>query len=113
MIPAEYPLHETESTDYAERTERNVNDSDGTLIFACEAELSGGTRFTWECAHRLGRPVLVVLESEGIEKAAGKVGEFITGNCLTRLNVAGPRESQAPGLQLFVRAVLERLIAAR
>jgi predicted Rossmann-fold nucleotide-binding protein len=40
-IDAKYQLHETPSADYVQRTEWNVRDSDGTVIFSVGKELSG------------------------------------------------------------------------
>src|SRR5690606_30676655 len=54
-IPERYPLRETESADPAERTARNVRDSDATLILS-PRPLRGGTAGTREVAERLGRP---------------------------------------------------------
>lgn len=59
-IAARYPLTETSSEDSALRTERNVRDSDGTLIINRGAALAGGTAQTREVAVRLNKPCLVV-----------------------------------------------------
>ena len=58
-IAAHYPLVETPSADYRQRTRLNVQDSDGTLIIA-EGALSGGTRLTASIAAELGRPLLTI-----------------------------------------------------
>jgi hypothetical protein len=58
-IPPRYPLSETPSADYGQRTEWNVRDSDGTLILN-SGELAGGTAQTVEIARRLRKPFLVV-----------------------------------------------------
>lgn len=50
VIPPVYPLRETDSADYDERTERNVLDADATLIVVRNRKLSGGTAFTKTCA---------------------------------------------------------------
>jgi hypothetical protein len=57
-VPDRYPLQETRSAEYAERTERNVIDSDGTLIIATRP-LTGGTALTVELAHRRDKPLLL------------------------------------------------------
>jgi Circularly permutated YpsA SLOG family len=106
VIPPVYQLRETESAEYNERTEKNVLDSDATLIVACEKELSGGTAFTNELAAQHGRPVMVIYESEGVAKGAAALSKFLQRNKVRTLNVAGPRESQAPGLGKFVRELL-------
>lgn len=106
MIPPVYQLRETDSPEYEERTERNVLDSDVTLIVARERKLSGGTAFTKFCAEKHGRPTLVVREDDGAEKSADAVSKFLEQNNVRTLNVAGPRESQAPGIGKFVGELL-------
>src|SRR3974390_2458425 len=59
-IPQVYQMKETPSADPAQRTEWNVRDSEGTVIFSIASELSGGSRLTAEWAGRLGRPCLHV-----------------------------------------------------
>jgi hypothetical protein len=107
VIPPIYRLRETDSADYDERTERNVVDSDATLIVAREAELSGGTAFTKTCAEQQDRPVLVIRESNSVPQSAAALSKFLKRNNVRTLNVAGPRESQAPGIGKFVRKLLE------
>ena len=68
-IDARYPLEETPSSEYAQRTRWNVRDSDGTLVLT-RASPRGGTAFTLRCARRLHRPVLVVDLSLPSEPAA-------------------------------------------
>jgi hypothetical protein len=105
-IPPCYHVSEIPNASYSERTERNVLDSDGTLIFARGLPLSEGTLFTEETAHKHGKPCLVLYELNGVEKAVRAVQAFLKENNIQALNVAGPRESQAPGLGRFVREVL-------
>ena len=107
VIPAIYQLRETDSADYDERTEKNVVDSDATLIVARKKELFGGTAFTKDLAVQYGRPVLVVCERNGVSRGAAALSKFLEQNNVRTLNVAGPRESQAPGLGKFVWELLE------
>lgn len=117
---ARYPaLVETETADPAERTELNVRDSDATLVVRAADAASPGTDLTIELAEKLGRPWLV---TEGraddvrlvevalawVRGLAADVGaDLETG---IALNVAGPRESEQPGVydeaRGFLRAVL-------
>ena len=105
-IPERYRLKEIPNPSYSERTERNVLESDGTLIIARGLPLSEGTLFTQECAVKHGRPCLVVHEADGVEKAVQMITAFLGEHGIKVLNLAGPRESQAPGLSKFVRQVL-------
>ena len=107
VIPQIYRLRETDSPDYDERTERNVVDSDATLVVVREKEMSGGTAFTRTCAEQHGRPVLVICERDGVASGAAAFSKFLKRNKVDTLNVAGPRESQAPGIGKFVEQLLE------
>ena len=107
VIPPNYRLRETDSAEYDERTEKNVLDADATLIVVRHRELSGGTAFTKTCAEQHGRPSLVVCERDGVLVSAAALSKFLKENKVRTLNVAGPRESQAPGLTKFVMEMLE------
>jgi predicted Rossmann fold nucleotide-binding protein DprA/Smf involved in DNA uptake len=105
-ISSNYPLAETPSDDYAERTRLNVQDSDGTLIL-CEGTIRGGTLFTRECAEKLNKPFLVV----GFASAdCAKACDWIIANSILVLNVAGPRASQAEGVYDRAYSFVESLI---
>jgi Circularly permutated YpsA SLOG family len=106
-IAAIYPLVETPSTDYAQRTRWNVRDSDGTLVLT-RGRVEGGTAFTVAVARRRRRPLLVVdLETEPDPADAAR---WLREAGIGVLNVAGPRESQRPGIGEEARAFLERLL---
>jgi len=107
VIPPIYQLRETDSPDYDERTKRNVVDSDATLVVVREKDLSGGTAFTKICAEQHDRPVLVTCEPDGVSRGAAVLSEFLKHHKVRVLNVAGPRESQAPGIGKFVEALLD------
>jgi hypothetical protein len=59
VIPNRYPLAETPSEDYAERTAWNFHDADATLILTW-ATLTGGTLLTLDVCVRQGKLHLVV-----------------------------------------------------
>lgn len=106
VIPRRYPLKETGSTDYRARTRRNVVDSDGTLILVL-GPLSGGTALTGELARAEQKPLLVVdLDSPA---PAREVRGWIREHDIRTLNVAGPRESQQPGIGERARRYLTAL----
>src|SRR5215831_97553 len=56
-IPTIYPLEETPTADYAQRTEWNVRDADGTIVLSWGTP-EGGTALTLEIARRLEKPHL-------------------------------------------------------
>ena len=102
-IPEQYRLKETESADYAVRTRLNVRDADATLILYREP-LEGGTALTWQLAVQLEKPVfLVELGFPPIREAFLK---WIEENAIRTLNIAGPRESQRPGISHEARQLL-------
>ncbi|MBI3246029.1 MAG: putative molybdenum carrier protein [Deltaproteobacteria bacterium] len=90
-IPDDYSLQETSTADYAERTELNVRDSDGTLILTVGLP-SGGTAYTIECARKLRRPYFLVDLAHDPDPSAA--GRWLAEGQISVLNVAGPRQSQ-------------------
>lgn len=95
-IPGHYPMRETPSPHYAQRTEWNVRDSDATLILMF-GELSGGTRLTADLAVRYGRPLYIV--DLGSPPAVLEAVDWLESNGVGVLNVAGPREEEGRGIQ--------------
>jgi len=108
-IDPHYPLTETESADYRERTERNVRDADATLILS-PRPLTGGTLETARACERWSRPFLVV--DPKAPDAAGRIREWLARIRPKTLNIAGPRESQQPGIGDEVRKLLARVFKA-
>jgi hypothetical protein len=107
-IPDEYPLTESDSATYSDRTKCNVRDSDATLILT-RGELRGGTLLTQRTAARLGRPCLAVdLNNPGAPAAARG---WLIAHGVRVLNVAGPRESQSAGIADLAARVLHELFA--
>jgi len=106
-LDGRYLLRETPTARYAERTQWNVRDSDGTAVFTLGGELSGGTKLTAELAASLGKPLLTLCAAEaGPLEAAVALRQFLGQYKIARLNVAGPRASQEPGIAAYVDAVL-------
>jgi hypothetical protein len=104
-----YPsLRETPSADRDTRTGWNVRDSDATLVLVLSDAGSPGTELTMAVARELGRPHLRVRAAAEsriqVVSWLGAVGEAPT------LNVAGPRESEQPGLYLAAYAFLRALL---
>ena len=55
-IATSYQLQETPSHNYVQRTEWNVRDSDGTVVFSIAAVLTGGSKKTVLLARKHGSP---------------------------------------------------------
>jgi hypothetical protein len=116
VIPDRYPLTETPSSGYEERTEWNVRDSDGTLILT-DLPAAGGTLFTIEAAREIGKPFLVVDLGDAERDASAMAGwverirKWLQAESVGILNVAGPRESKRPGVQVGVVELLRQILA--
>jgi hypothetical protein len=112
-IDSRYPLQETEEADTAVRTRRNVEEADATLVLSFDAELSGGTLFTVLCAEKLEKPFRVITInplSTNTGYRMEEIRQWSQQNDVRVLNVAGPRESEQPGIyaasQQFLRELL-------
>jgi hypothetical protein len=96
VIPARYPVMALRDAGYDERTAKNVEDSDGTLIIAF-GRASGGTARTIDVCRRLDRPHLIMdATSVTFEEAVCRAVRFVREEDIRRLNVAGPRASGEP-----------------
>ena len=92
---------------YRQRTRRNVEDSDGTLIVNAGV-LDGGTLTTLVFARQLGKSHFVVQVDVGdAGSVTASVLAWLGENAIQTLNVAGPRESQRPGIYRQTLALLE------
>ena len=111
-IPDTYPLQELESREFQVRTEKNVIESDGTLILN-KGILTEGTKLTYDYTVQHGKPVLIVqLDSEQLI-APPNVVRWIHGQQIITLNIAGPRESKFPdGIYREACEYLERVFDA-
>jgi len=107
-IPSRYPLVETPTDRYPQRTEWNVRDSDGTLAIV-RGHARGGTAFTLRVAEAMRRPHRVV--DLGVDPQAADVRLWIAVHAIRTLNVAGPRESDSPGIQAEAAAFLRQLLS--
>jgi len=107
-IPARYHLSETPDSDYSQRTEWNVRDSDGTVIFSIAPDLAGGSRQTADLAQRCQKPCLHLSRECDGKSSASKLRQFLATHDIKTLNVAGPRQSQAPDVAAFTTEVLEQ-----
>ena len=107
ILPAKYKLKEMATASYPIRTEKNVIDSDGTLIFTHGA-LTGGSALTRKIANQHGRPCLYInLDKINAFKAALQINTWVEDNSISVLNVAGSRASKDPKLYDAVIGILE------
>ncbi|MGA7835495.1 MAG: putative molybdenum carrier protein [Acidimicrobiales bacterium] len=105
---ARYPAFiECDTCDPALRSDMNVRDSDATVVFTTESAASPGTARTCSSASRLQRPLAVITVGES--SATDELRAFLAANGpAIILNVAGPRESEAPGLYALALELLSQ-----
>jgi hypothetical protein len=89
------------------RTQRNVQESDGTVIITLGRELTGGSRETANYAKEEGRKEIHLSSVHRFDVAAA-LRAFVRLNGIQVLNVAGSRESEEPGIYEFTKTVLIR-----
>ena len=107
-------MQEHASANYLGRTRRNVIDSHATLIVTNTYPLSGGTLKTrFFCAELLRSHFVVSLdETDAVGKVRRWLGQFFAQEHTVPfvLNVAGPRESKASGIQKRTRRFLVEML---
>jgi hypothetical protein len=112
-IPPQYQLSETPSAAYLQRTEWNVRDSDGTVIFSMAAKLDGGSKRTAEFAAKHGKPWLHISYAGSYERPGERLAALVRENNIKTLNVAGSRGSKEPKVAAFVKQALEEAFYPR
>jgi hypothetical protein len=95
-IPGKYPMIELESPESYYRTEKNVIDSDGTLIINI-GDLTQGTKLTHDFTIQYGKPCLIIQLDAKDRPGPADVVRWLQGQYINMLNIAGPRESKVPG----------------
>jgi hypothetical protein len=95
-IDDRYNLVELSTASYPARTRKNIEESDGTVIFSLERSLSGGTKLTRDYTHKLGKPVLHIYETrkeripnpDWLRLEIQAQADFLRSNKIAVLNVA-------------------------
>lgn len=114
VIPEKYSLTETQTVNYSERTIRNIQDSDGTLVLLPNrtTRIIDGTKLTIEKTCTLTKPLLIVYLTDNI--APEMIVTWLKDNGIKVLNVAGPRESSCPGIyqasKILLREILNKVM---
>jgi hypothetical protein len=118
-VRTHYPLLvETPSADPRQRSAWNVRDSDATiLIVESDSSDSPGTEFTHVCAELIfQRPLFVVRvgERQSVTDAPRWLWNLLGEKPATTfaLNIAGPRESEMPGIRDRASMVLREILTA-
>jgi Circularly permutated YpsA SLOG family len=95
-IDAKYPLKVLAGAGYKQRTLKNVQDSDATVIIYFNS-LSGGTEKTRLYCDKEKKPYLLIDATEvPPDKASDRIDDFIRKKTISIINIAGPRASGEP-----------------
>jgi hypothetical protein len=105
-----FGAREHESTEPADRTVANVETADGTLVFAADCP-GPGTALTIEACRRAVRPFLIApVDPAAVGPSPEEAAAWVVAHAIRTLNVAGERESTAPGIGARVEAYLADLL---
>lgn len=109
IIALRYNLRQTPLEDYAQRTEWNVRDSDGTVIFSINKTLVGGSLLTENFTQYYYKPCLHLSQEIEVKNSQLKLNSFVEIFKINVLNIAGSRASEEPGIYQFVLDILTAL----
>ncbi len=109
-IAEKYPLQELPDGGYEERTLKNVQDSDATIIIYFKS-ISGGTKETLLYCLNEKKPYLLI-DGSGIteDSASKRIKQFIDENQILLLNVAGPRASKEKRAYEYTKQVITLML---
>jgi hypothetical protein len=108
-IAATYLLKETTSSQYWVRTEKNVLEAQATLILY-RGQLTRGSTLTRKYAQRHRKKFQCVqLQPGGAARQISRIRRWLCERQILILNIAGPRESTAPGIGAEAKAFLRQL----
>ncbi|MEJ2656693.1 MAG: putative molybdenum carrier protein [Desulfobacterales bacterium] len=94
ILPEKYHLIEMSVSGYKERIERNVVESDGTVIIS-HGNLSGGADYSRKMAMKHDRPSLHIdLSKTPVASSSSEINTWIIENAIEVLNVTGSRASE-------------------
>lgn len=107
LLPDKYHLEEMPTESYPKRTEKNILESDGTLIVS-HGKLTGGSSLTRKLAKQHNKPWLHIdMDNLQSTDAVKILNSWLDRNNIQSLNVAGARASKDPKIHHATIALLE------
>ncbi len=95
IISPKYPVKETDEQQAIYRTKQNIEEADGTLILYSK-QMDKGTINTINYALEINLPLYKVDFSKDF--SFDQIREWVCNNEIGILNIAGPRETNNPGI---------------
>lgn len=109
-LDIKYQLQEMATPGYPKRTERNVMEADGTVIFV-SGKLTGGSDLTRKYAVKKNKPWLHInTKILSVLQAVAQLEEWIKQEKIKILNVAGRCASKDPEIYEITLAVLSKYL---
>ena len=109
QLPDRYQLQEMPTKSYPKRTEKNILDSDGTLIVS-HGKIKGGTALTRKLAKKHRKPwIFIDLNKTSPLEANNQLQDWVKLNDIQEMNVAGARASKDPVIYNAVKNLLASL----
>lgn len=111
VVPPEFHVEEADSADYTRRTQLNVECADATILLTYEDPPTSGSALTMKlmkAEKQTGYHMVLERDASAAlnRKAATELRRWLARVQPKTLNVAGPRESKAPGVQKHVTTVM-------
>lgn len=113
VLSRKFGLRETPTRLPGVRTRRNVESADATVVLF-RTSLSGGTALTAAHARRCGKPLLLLdVSRHRTSILVERLGTWLVQKRVRAVNFAGPRASEAPGLDRITRKIVRKALSER
>ena len=109
-LDCRYQLQEMKTQGYPKRTEQNVKDSDGTVIFV-QGKLTGGSDLTRKYAIKHNKPWLHINSTLfSAQEAVAMLEDWVKKEGVSVLNVAGRCASKDPQIYDITFAIIGKYL---
>jgi len=109
-LSQKYAVEEMIGCGYSERTEKNVVESDGTVIIT-HGKLTGGSEYTLAMARKHKRPCIHIdLNNKRMSDGAESILAWLRKHMIQVLNVAGTRASKDEKIYRAVFNLMEEVV---
>ena len=113
IIASKYPLQESPTGFYQERTRLNITYSDATLILISENLFGKGSLYTRNTCRQLKKEYLVIDLTLNSGENIKICREWLSSHQIRILNIAGNRESTTPGIYRLAASFLSDLFVTQ